>query len=261
MYIWEISDTDAKNEYVFVIEKQISESETIVSNDVVMHLNDDGTYDFVYIDSDGDGLPDVYELELGTDILNPDTDGDGLPDGYEYFTLETNPLKSDTDDNGVLDGNEDFDGDGLINLQEYLLGTNPFAFDTDNDGFSDNYEVTHKMNPLVYNEILTDNSIIADINDNTVNDLEILNMDEYYPLEIEFNDENTQVTSISGVFSDVIVKSPIEAIYSIYNVKSLLGLNNPESLQNFHIHYELHFVNLSLINLIPSKDFQKYLHL
>ncbi len=38
MYIWEISDTDAKNEYVFVIEKQISESETIVSNDVVMHL-------------------------------------------------------------------------------------------------------------------------------------------------------------------------------------------------------------------------------
>ncbi len=229
MYIWEISDTDAKNEYVFVIEKQISESETIVSNDVVMHLNDDGTYDFVYIDSDGDGLPDVYELELGTDILNPDTDGDGLPDGYEYFTLETNPLKSDTDDNGVLDGNEDFDGDGLINLQEYLLGTNPFAFDTDNDGFSDNYEVTHKMNPLVYNEILTDNSIIADINDNTVNDLEILNMDEYYPLEIEFNDENTQVTSISGVFSDVIVKSPIEAIYSIYNVKSLLGLNNPET--------------------------------
>lgn len=33
------------------------------------------------LDTDGDGLPDVYEKEHDLDPLNPDTDGDGLPDG------------------------------------------------------------------------------------------------------------------------------------------------------------------------------------
>lgn len=36
------------------------------------------------VDSDGDGIPDVYEEELGTDPLNHDTDGDGIPDGAEH---------------------------------------------------------------------------------------------------------------------------------------------------------------------------------
>jgi Bacterial TSP3 repeat len=34
-------------------------------------------------DSDGDGLSDADELNLGTDPHNPDTDGDGLLDGWE----------------------------------------------------------------------------------------------------------------------------------------------------------------------------------
>jgi len=34
-------------------------------------------------DSDGDGLTDGQEAELGTDPANPDTDGDGLPDGTD----------------------------------------------------------------------------------------------------------------------------------------------------------------------------------
>jgi hypothetical protein len=34
-------------------------------------------------DSDGDGLSDRQEIELGTDILNPDTDGDKFLDGIE----------------------------------------------------------------------------------------------------------------------------------------------------------------------------------
>ena len=159
---------------------------------------------------------------------NIDTDDDGLPDEYEKSVLGTNPTKSDTDDNGISDGEEDFDGDGLVNLQEYLLGTNPFAFDTDNDGFSDNYEVAHEMNPLVYDELSVDDLILNDIHDNTIDELEVLNMDEVYPLEIEFNDEYTQVTSVSGVFSEVIVESPIEAIYSIYSIKSLLGIDETE---------------------------------
>jgi hypothetical protein len=36
-----------------------------------------------YEDHDGDGLPDIAEVVLGTDPNNPDTDGDGIPDGAE----------------------------------------------------------------------------------------------------------------------------------------------------------------------------------
>lgn len=35
-------------------------------------------------DSDGDGLSDVFEAEIGTDPEKPDTDGDGFSDQFEY---------------------------------------------------------------------------------------------------------------------------------------------------------------------------------
>ena len=34
-------------------------------------------------DTDGDGIPDTIEQEIGTDWLDPDTDGGGIPDGQE----------------------------------------------------------------------------------------------------------------------------------------------------------------------------------
>jgi len=47
-------------------------------------------------DTDGDGLTNRLEIELGTDPNNPDTDGDGLKDGVEYLLAELgfNPLVS-----------------------------------------------------------------------------------------------------------------------------------------------------------------------
>jgi hypothetical protein len=47
--------------------------------------NDAGT------DSDGDGIPDDREAELGTNPNNPDTDGDGFTDGEEVDIIGTNP--------------------------------------------------------------------------------------------------------------------------------------------------------------------------
>ena len=35
------------------------------------------------VDSDGDGIPDAMEGDMGLDAGNPDTDGDGYPDGFE----------------------------------------------------------------------------------------------------------------------------------------------------------------------------------
>ncbi|GEM_PF-5331880 len=57
-------------------------------------------------DTDGDGLSDVQEAEIGTDAKNPDTDADGLTDGEEVKIYHTNPLKKDTDGDGYPDGME-----------------------------------------------------------------------------------------------------------------------------------------------------------
>jgi Bacterial TSP3 repeat len=58
-------------------------------------------------------------LIYGSVVLNPndDTDGDGIPNGYE--------LSHGLDPLNPVDANADNDGDGLSNLQEYLAGTDP----------------------------------------------------------------------------------------------------------------------------------------
>ncbi len=63
-------------------------------------------------DSDGDGLDDGREGELGTDPFNVDSDGDGLNDGQEVNESMTDPLAADSDGDGFLDPDEianDFD--------------------------------------------------------------------------------------------------------------------------------------------------------
>ena len=57
-----------------------------------------------------------------------DTDGDGLPNWWE-IKWGTNP--------NVPDAGEDPDGDGSTNQQEYERGTDPFDPDTDDDGEQD----------------------------------------------------------------------------------------------------------------------------
>lgn len=90
------------------------------------------------LDTDGDGLSDQEELELGTDPKNPDTDKDGLTDGEEVRTYLTDPLNPDTDYDGLIDGGE-----------VYKHKTNPLERDTDKGGVADGHEVIEdKTNPL-----------------------------------------------------------------------------------------------------------------
>ena len=108
-------------------------------------------------DTDGDGLLDGDEVQRGTDPLNPDSDGDGLLDGDEV-QRGTDPLKSDTDGDGLLDGDEirrgtdprnpDTDGDRLPDGSEIELGTNPLNSDSDGDGLTDGDEVQRGLDPL-----------------------------------------------------------------------------------------------------------------
>jgi len=83
------------------------------------------------VDSDGDGLSDAQEAEIGTDPLDPDTDKDGLTDGEEVNKYKTDPLNPDTDYDGLTDGNDE--------VHKYR--TDPLKRDTDGGKVADGHEV------------------------------------------------------------------------------------------------------------------------
>ncbi|MFO1523527.1 MAG: LamG-like jellyroll fold domain-containing protein [Kiritimatiellia bacterium] len=58
---------------------------------------DSVVFKFTGPDTDGDGLPDAYEVlpMFGTNPANPDTDGDGIPDGEEVL-IGTDPRVANT---------------------------------------------------------------------------------------------------------------------------------------------------------------------
>ena len=123
-------------------------------------------------DTDGDGIPDIVEIQgmrvglfydklIYTDPYNPDTDGDGLLDGEEigkaieinilghthrYYPMYSNPTMYDTDGDGVSDYDE-----------RRIYGIDPFSVDTDYDGLSDGFEVNYvppsatQQNDLIIN--------------------------------------------------------------------------------------------------------------
>lgn len=64
------------------------------------------TSDPLSIDTDGDGMDDKMEFEIGTDPRSKDTDNDGLDDLAEFVTYKTIPLFYDTDGNLLGDGEE-----------------------------------------------------------------------------------------------------------------------------------------------------------
>ncbi|BCU78559.1 RHS repeat-associated core domain-containing protein [Luteolibacter sp. LG18] len=139
--------------------------------------------DFIAVtnrDTDGDGIPDRYEVAAGSNPLHYDVDqdNDGLTDAEEVAGQAvingvtktfgaTNRYNFDSDgdiyddwweakyfpftdpNNASKPGAQsaDPDGDGLSNYQEMLHGTNPNSSDTDGDGINDNAEVSHGSDP------------------------------------------------------------------------------------------------------------------
>jgi hypothetical protein len=97
---------------------------------------------FNWLDSDGDGLGDLHEIQIGTNPNNPDTDGDGIPDGAE-IEIGTDPLDPDTDGDGIPDG------------VEIDIGTDPTNPDTDGDGVPDGQEIEDGTDPTDPGSVLT----------------------------------------------------------------------------------------------------------
>ena len=182
-------------------------------------------------DTDGDGLTDVFEKRLGTDPNKIDTDNDDLTDYYEYFTLGTDPLKQDTDGNGIDDGKEDFDIDGITNLEEYRLDTNPYNDDTDCDDLTDYDEVNiHETDPL---KLDTDNDRLEDgdeiilgfdpLNPDTNNN-SILDGDEKLYQVVEqtiLQEDKPEITKVSVAFKGNGNIHKTTSITNMYNIDIL----------------------------------------
>jgi hypothetical protein len=70
-------------------------------------------------------LPDVVQPEF-TAGWGEDTDGDGLPDIYEVLVTHTKPDDPDTGDTGIFDGFKVFADDGWNNWGKFRYRANPF---------------------------------------------------------------------------------------------------------------------------------------
>ncbi len=106
-----------------------------------------GTGDF-----DKDGLTDAQEMARGSDPTKEDSDGDGLKDGAETNTgtwvsatnTGTDPMKADTDGDGLKDGVETNTGTWVSTTN---TGTNPLDPDSDDDTYLDGDEAATGHDP------------------------------------------------------------------------------------------------------------------
>ncbi|SFZ97913.1 internalin, putative [hydrothermal vent metagenome] len=213
--------------------------------------SNDAEYDVGYtlpdpLDTDGDGVPDVTDIDDDNDgILDidegngaVDTDGDGIvdsldldsdndtiPDNVEAQPTDTYvaPTGTDTDNDGLDDAydtdncgtsvtNPDTDGDGTVDALD---------LDSDNDGIND---ITEVGQPDANNDGMTDNSVgtnglddtveaedtYADTNGNIDNPSALQNTQNPDTPEVDYRDDSLPVTE-GSTFGYVLIDGVGEA--------------------------------------------------
>ncbi|MBQ8612857.1 MAG: cellulose binding domain-containing protein, partial [Ruminiclostridium sp.] len=108
---------------------------------------ENGECNWEYLDTDKDGIPDVYEESIGTDTTKSDTDDDGLTDYEELYFTNTDPLVYNSVNEELSDAEADCDEDGISNKTEIQNGTNPLLPDTDYDSINDGEEAELGTDP------------------------------------------------------------------------------------------------------------------
>ena len=130
-------------------------------------------------DTDGDGLPDAWEYFFWyqAHVWAPAQAPLGLPLDAPKYGVHQNFVFERFDPKNIAKGTEitceevearfnpcvtlsdaeqaenpDFDGDGLSDLEELLIGTNPCHWDSDGDGMCDGWEVMMCLDPLKANQ-------------------------------------------------------------------------------------------------------------
>lgn len=169
---------------------------------------------FGNLDTDGDGLSDAEERQLGTHPRIADTDGDGIDDfdevngtfvlPFDSLPRPTDPLDADSDHDTLSDGEElvdgwtvtldgvsttaysdptddDLDGDSLPDAAERDAGTDPNDPDTDGDDSTDKVEVDRNADFIFGN------------------DTDPLVPDQVVELTFEIRGERTLFNNICGV--------------------------------------------------------------
>ncbi len=190
------------------------------------------------IDIDNDGLTNVAEQSIGTDIFNPDSDADGIEDGIEVGPNANNPLDNDSD--GVINAldpcfpnansdpclalsnvGQDTDNDGVFNSVDFdddndgipdVVESNEDAdgdgiidsldLDSDNDGIPDLVEAGGEdldANGRVDNPTDIDNDGLADIVDPRQSGLSLLLLDTDFDTVKDFLDRDSDNDGITDL--------------------------------------------------------------
>ena len=212
-------------------------------------------------DSDDDKLPDCIEQYFGTDATLVDTDGDNISDYYEVVILGTDPIIPNDVMPYLQKAYEDLEielalGDTYDNVNNNVVFPSNSTYDSivewtvsdlnvlniDGSICYDNTvpsEVTCTANIFLFGESITKEfqlkinpkiSVNIDINkikDLTIDDLSEMNTDDE-DFEIEINDYGF-IEEIFGKYSDINISSSETALYSLYSIKTAIGIVNPFS--------------------------------
>lgn len=140
-------------------------------------------------DTDGDGIPDLDDLDDDNDGIldivegsgNVDTDGDGIPDSIDIDSDNDTILdlaesglsfdeieQLDSDNNGIIDNSQTFGTNGLADAVETVPGSG--LVDYNNNGISDNVMDFDGDSVPDFRDVDTDNDGISDLHENTFND-------------------------------------------------------------------------------------------